>query len=260
MIHGQRDPLGHGQLHLAAVEILERLDDDKHVVHADAEEQEWDDGVKVWAEEEAHVEGHAKGARHADCYHSQSHHRQQDSLLHRVEAPEDEGDVEKDEGGADEQNGEVAVDAVVDLIVEALLGVGIDGGALGLPGRPLLPDDDVDEVVFPVLCDGIGGLLAGQRHVVEIDEPNVEQGADSGDAAVGVVSDVGQDPFEKGAEKTKGVLMSSFEQYLVHIRCSAWILPGNTFSEAKFGAFPVAIKYESMIESLSKEFSLGFRE
>ena len=34
-------------------------------------------------------------------------------------------------------------------------------------------------------------LFAGQGDIVEVDEPNVEQGADSGDAAVGVVGDVG---------------------------------------------------------------------
>ena len=160
MLHGQPDPLWHGQSRLAtAVDVLERLDDDEHVVDADAEEEERNDGVKVRGEEQPRVEGHAEGGRHAEPYHGQAHHRQQDPLLHGVDAAEDEGDVEEDEGGADEEDCEVAVDAVVDLVVEALLGVRVDGGALRLPGRPLLPDDDVDEVVLPVLRDGIGGLL-----------------------------------------------------------------------------------------------------
>ena len=34
-------------------------------------------------------------------------------------------------------------------------------------------------------------LFAGEGDIVKVDKPDVEQGADSGDAAVGVVGDVG---------------------------------------------------------------------
>ena len=158
MLHGQPNPLGHGQFWPPAAYVLQRLYDDKHVVDADAEEEERNDGVEVRSEEQPHVEGNAKRGRHTKPDHSQAHHREENPLLDGVESPQDKGDVEEDEGGADEEDGEVAVDAIVNLIVEALLGVGVDLRPLRLPIWLLGAYHNLDEVVLPVLRDWIRGL------------------------------------------------------------------------------------------------------
>ena len=117
MLHGEGDPLRHRHCPLHRRHVLERLHDDEHVVHADAHQQEGDDGVHVRVED-PEGEAHAVGGEEREADHRHAHHGEGEALLQAVEATEDEADVDEDEAGSGGQDAEVGVDHPVYLVSE----------------------------------------------------------------------------------------------------------------------------------------------
>ena len=80
MLHGVGDLFPHRKTLLRVGEILEGLDHDKHVVDAEAEQEEGDDGRHVGVEE-PEVEAEPERAEHRQADHRHPH--QGEKHLHR---------------------------------------------------------------------------------------------------------------------------------------------------------------------------------
>lgn len=109
MLHGQSHPIGQVQAFFFISQGLEALDNDKHVVNANAQEQEGQ-GLVHGTKEETHVRAQTVGDDDAHDDAKDAGNGKVRPLLHAIHLAQHDQDVNKDDAVAHAKLGNVTKD------------------------------------------------------------------------------------------------------------------------------------------------------